>query len=352
MTKTESVTLFLKARIESGVYGSDPLPPERILCEELGVSRTILRLSIDALLLEGVLEKTEAQKLRCANRTPHSLNIAFLKPHSSVRAYDQLFNPLVRVAKKHSANLRIEYYINEYDPSIRKVFTNYDGVFFVPPNEYIAPVLLELLTEYNSKVFVYDHDLSYNQIYSIIPYPPQHIPALLNLLPESDKVVDCVSSRSGNNSPIFNERTGQWQIWIDSLGRGGTLHQYEVAPNESVEGSISKLIKDLYRKNKLPDALFFTSEHPAMIAMRTLLDLKVNIPNDIRIVALSDLGFCRVLNPLLTSLEISDPTPFLEHSLQYILSDKKNRLPRSMLSQVPQIFIGETHLAKIEKKSR
>lgn len=52
---------YLRSLVTSELHAGDPVPSERMLCERFGVSRMTVRQAVDALVVEGVLERVQGR---------------------------------------------------------------------------------------------------------------------------------------------------------------------------------------------------------------------------------------------------------------------------------------------------
>ena len=76
--QTRVYELLLKLIIDGKLKEGDMLPPERILCEELGVSRTVLREAIKSLETRGVLTSIHGKGIVVNPVTSDEISNAFM----------------------------------------------------------------------------------------------------------------------------------------------------------------------------------------------------------------------------------------------------------------------------------
>ena len=76
--KNRVYELLLNMIIDGKYKIDDMLPPERILCEELGVSRTVIREAVKSLETRGVLKVIHGKGIQVIPTTSHDISSAFM----------------------------------------------------------------------------------------------------------------------------------------------------------------------------------------------------------------------------------------------------------------------------------
>jgi len=76
--KTRVYDLLLDLIVDGKYRDNDMLPPERILCEELGVSRTVVREAIKSLETRGILTVIHGKGIKVNPTTSHDISNAFM----------------------------------------------------------------------------------------------------------------------------------------------------------------------------------------------------------------------------------------------------------------------------------
>jgi len=76
--KTQVYDLILNLIVDGKYKDNDMLPPERILCEELGVSRTVVREAIKSLETRGILTVIHGKGIKVNPATSHDIANAFM----------------------------------------------------------------------------------------------------------------------------------------------------------------------------------------------------------------------------------------------------------------------------------
>ncbi len=92
--KSRVYELLLNMTIDGKYRDNDMLPPERILCEELGVSRTVIREAIKSLETRGVLQVIHGKGIKVVPSTSSDISNAFMlylrRQHREVSMRDLL----------------------------------------------------------------------------------------------------------------------------------------------------------------------------------------------------------------------------------------------------------------------
>ena len=76
--KTQVYDLILDFIVDGKYRDNDMLPPERILCEELGVSRTVVREAIKSLETRGILSVIHGKGIKVNPSSSHDIANAFM----------------------------------------------------------------------------------------------------------------------------------------------------------------------------------------------------------------------------------------------------------------------------------
>ncbi len=76
--KTQVYELLLDFIVDGKYKDNDMLPPERILCEELGVSRTVVREAIKSLETRGILSVIHGKGIKVNPSSSHDISNAFM----------------------------------------------------------------------------------------------------------------------------------------------------------------------------------------------------------------------------------------------------------------------------------
>lgn len=76
--KTQVYDLLLNLIVDGKYKDNDMLPPERILCEELGVSRTVVREAVKSLETRGILKIIHGKGIKVNPSTSHDISNAFM----------------------------------------------------------------------------------------------------------------------------------------------------------------------------------------------------------------------------------------------------------------------------------
>lgn len=76
--KTQVYELLLNLIVDGKYSDNDMLPPERVLCEELGVSRTVVREAVKSLETRGILTVIHGKGIKVNPSTSHDISNAFM----------------------------------------------------------------------------------------------------------------------------------------------------------------------------------------------------------------------------------------------------------------------------------
>ena len=70
------------------------------------------------------------------------------------------------------------------------------------------------------------------------------------------------------------------------------------------EDKCAEVIKEAYKKGKLPDAFFVASDLMAIGALRTLYELGISVPDEMGVIGLSNIEISKYSNPPLSTISL------------------------------------------------
>ena len=342
MSKVTLVSHVIKSRIANADDLLDGMPSERRIAEELGVSRTTVRVAVRKMLDSGVLARETNGRLSIGHSArKRSLRmIGLIMPDGRSPDMDMWRTGVVGALEGHPVVLRIVPYTHLGDASITDALANFDGVFFIPQTRDIPAWLLAKLQNAKARVVVLDQDATAAGLPSVVVFPPGSERKLLDHLVElGHRRIDCLLTQQDPDPS--RGRAGVWQRYIEEKNLSGQLRS--LMDGHPIESGYQLIHNALAEGRPLAGAQFCTSMGSAIGAMRALSEAGLEIGRDVSVCAVNDEGLGRYLLKTLTALESPPRAKYLRKPVEWMLGDK-TEWTDSLLIQPDDVplFIGES----------
>jgi len=311
-----------------GSYAIQPIPSERRLAAEFGVNYMTVRRGIKILEDEGLLARHNRRRSKKTSRIEqHSkkhFNFCFLMPTLASRSLEIWRNAMEKVIANRPCSVRALLYLHWDDPVLTEAVTGFDGVFLNPLPETLPDATAAILRDPNNRVVVVDHDFSSFGIPSVRTFPPVFIQRLLDHLESLGHTsIGCLNTQPDNSE--VRERIEQWRFWKAIHGFSGRLVNDAVVSHGDplLQGykSMDRILSEPVREET---AWLFITAPAALGAMRAVLNHGLMPGRDLALCTANSEGLGAMLNPRLTSLEASDPSPYISYCLDWMSQKDRN----------------------------
>ncbi len=324
-TSTEVIQV-LERRIASGDYTLQGIPGERVIAEEIGVSRMTARRAIQQLVKRGVLARKTNGRItvqRLSNDSQGHKHIAYLAPAFASSSYERNRIALEQTALDYPISIRPVSYVHWDDPIVVDTLENFDAVFISRIPELIPQRLVERFQIVRARVAFFDPGQAIPGVPMIDLLPPNHFQSLLEHLGQlGHRCVGCINIHPHGTSSVL-QRIEQWKLWSLTHGGTGRLLDQPHKPFEKALDYASGIMNDLIGPGPLKETAFFCTTGPAALAaMRIMQQRGLVIGRDVSLVTIDDLRICRHLWPALTCLSEPDPHPFVRALFEWIMHDQ------------------------------
>jgi hypothetical protein len=324
MGTAASVVELLSRRIRQGDYALAPLPTERDLAAEAGVSYMTARKAVQQVIAAGLLLRDPHGRLELARQAGagRRLQFAFLSPTFASADIERWRLALDVVCMAAGASLRPVLYIHWDDPLVADCLGGFDGIFLVPNNEPLPPRLLQRLCRPVRPVVVLDEDWSRWKLPSLRLCPPDSIAALLRHLVEAGfeagrPRVDCLNVQPLN--PVVQARIDRWRTWLAGAGGEGELVNQPIAPYERPLVAAHRMVASRLAEGWRPAPALLAITAPAAIgAIRALHDHGLEAGRDVALGVVNGEGMAEFHVPSITAVEPPDPQPFLARCVDWM----------------------------------
>ncbi len=338
----------MKTRIHRGDYLVAQIPPERVLAEDIGVSRVTARKAVQQLITEGLLLRRENGRL-VTNSQPSKnglKQVAFLAPAYKSGNFEWWRTSIEKCAEQYDLSVRPVDYVHWNDPNVLSTLDRPTGVFLIPLAEEIPELVFERIRTAKAPVVALDRDTKSWGIPSIQMFPADCTQKILDyLFSLGHRNIACLSTQPTN--PDTEARIQQWALWKAARQLPGELYNFPVKPYKCpMVAGHAAMLNAFKKKDFAATAIMCTTEPAATGAMRAMRDNNLVPGKDLSICAVNDGLLAHYLYYSLTCLEISDPTPYINLCLEWILRQGKGWVgPLNLFPTQFELFEGESTAA-------
>ncbi|MDF3057616.1 MAG: GntR family transcriptional regulator [Rariglobus sp.] len=341
-TQTRLAVEMIRKRLQHGDHPASPLPGERQLAIELGLSRPTVRKAVRQLADEGLLARGPTGRLTVAaaasgKRAPL---IAFLHPGQIAGESALWRDGVYTAAEECGAVVRSLGYAHYGDAAISAALEGFDGVFLLQlTDEKLPSTLVRRMTSGRARVVVLDRDESAAGLRSVIVFPFSSGDKLLTHLQAlGHRRIDCLNVHASNS--VIEARIAGWRAFIERHGLAGELL---ARPADGSLGSAYKWMASRLKSGKpVAPALYGTTVHAAIGAMRALHEAGRRIGRDVSVCAVNDEGLGPYLVPSLTSLQTPPRARYLRKAVNWMTGKAGWPVPSLEQPREAPLFIGES----------
>src|SRR3954471_15901574 len=268
--KFKHVMSVIERRIRQGDYVLNPIPGERKIAEETGVSHMTARKAVRGLLDRKVL-------IRRPNGSLHifpgyqadgggSAHFILLYPAYASTYLTHLRQTVSEAAERYGLGMRPVQYVHWDDPVVASAVTNPAGLILIASSVDVPSHILTALRE--SKSLSLDLDLSTHDVPSIRLFPDAHIVKVFDHLRQlGHRRIDCISTQYHN--PEIERRIRLWREWLERHGLSGELLEQPTRSFSDATPAAYELMRERLQNGLLTSTAVVGTTFPAAVgAMR------------------------------------------------------------------------------------
>lgn len=218
--------------------------------------------------------------------------------HTATIWLNLLISRIITLNKDENVSIFMEQYYDEFDfkrSLLNRSSTFIDGViiFYEEKNDK----RIELLKKENIPYIIYGQSYNKDDVYVAIDSKNSIMIGAEYLFERGMKKILFITA---NPSPVNNERekgiTGAY------LKNNIDLSNLRIIKFINNQEQVYNLVKELYRKKELPEALFISGDEKAIGALKALYDLGIKVPEEISVMGFDDIPISRYFSPALSTV--------------------------------------------------
>jgi DNA-binding LacI/PurR family transcriptional regulator len=368
-TKHSEVARELRAEIASGKYGAEGrLPSEAQLVKRFGVSRPTIGQALRALESEGLVARRAGSGTyaRPAGGVSAGRLLALLIPDlGNTEIFQLICGEIASLARVHDFSL---VWGGSGQPRLdagaglqhaRELCRHYierrvSGVFFapyelLPEQEAANRDMAVMLRDAGIQVVLLDRDLAmFPRRHDFDVVGVDNVAAGWQL---AEHLIKLGCRRLQFISRPLSAPTVQARV----AGAREALAQHRIAcaedwVREGDPGDV-KFVRHLLVPNR-PDAFLCANDHTAALLMRSLAQLKVSVPRDVRVVGMDDVKFATLVSPALTTMQ--QPCREIAITAFRAMTERlaDPTLPARQITLAPRLIVRDSCGAYLPRKSR
>jgi DNA-binding LacI/PurR family transcriptional regulator len=320
--KFKDVMSVIERRIRQGDYVLSPIPGERKIAEETGVSHMTARKAVRVLIDQKVLIRRPNGSLDIYPSEQGDIGSAhflLLYPAYASTYLTHLRQTVFEAAQEYGLSMRPVQYVHWDDPVVANAAANPAGLIFISSAADVPDHLLTLLR--SSKCVSLDLDLSEQDVPSIRLFPDAHI---VNVFDHIRKLghqrIGCISTQHHN--PEIDRRIRLWREYLERHEMSGELLERPTRSFEDATPAAYNAMRELLEKGSLKSTAFVGTTFPAAVgAMRACWEHGLTIGKDISICAINIESPARFMTPSVTGLDIPNLSKSLGHCFDWFIDD-------------------------------
>jgi DNA-binding LacI/PurR family transcriptional regulator len=345
--KHHEISKLLKQRLDAGVYLDQPIPSERVIAGEVGVSCMTVRKAVQHLVDQKILTRQKNGRLKAVASVISKRvqrKYVLVTPAFESYACTNVRIAIQRVMSQYRGILKEVNYRHWHDASLMSVFDgDWDGIFLITPKEGTPKLLLDRMLANRDRLISVYSDLTELGIVSVDNSRPQWAGVLVeHLISLGHDRVDCLRAQPGVG------KCSRVAGWEDALTQNNITGKFWNAPVKNFQLNwvhAYELALDALASKQMAPAIFCTTVTVAKGLGRAAYELNLK-PG-------KDLFYCTMDAPLEAIYEVPSITTLnlqpLQHGIQkafaWLAGEEqfsKTDCLRIMPQEPPEILHGES----------
>lgn len=305
--RSDPLVRLMRRRINDGYYTATPIPSERCLASESGLSLTCVRRAAAQLIEEGVLERNGNGRLRPSkgngsdNKKP--MQALLLSPVTGGISAHHWQEGVFQGVSRCGGLLRVNHFLDEDDPALLAALgQNYDLMFLIPPDR-LSEVLRNRLRQCADRLFTLYRDLTGEGLSLISDVRAEALVELLEHLRSlGHRTIDCVHCHRGYRE--YEKRIEIWKEFLKQHNLRGQLWDCGDSPETGEQRKVASFMRGVLRDGRTnATALLGLSVITGWGVARAAADAQLDIPGDLSLAVFGPAEHAALTVPSITSLQ-------------------------------------------------
>jgi len=333
----------IERRIRQGDYVLSPIPGERKIAEETGVSHMTARKAVRGLLDRKILIRRPNGSLDIypgAQGDTGSAHFLLLYPAYASTYLTHLRQTVFEAAEHYGLSMRPVQYVHWDDPVVAIAAANPAGLIFISSAVDVPDHLLALLR--SSKCVSLDLDLSDQDVPSIRLFPDAHMVKVFDHLRElGHQRIGCISTQHHN--PEIDRRIRLWREYLEAHQMAGELLERPARSFQDATPEAYDAMHKLLSKGPLKSTAFVGTTFPAAVgAIRACWERGLAVGRDVSICAMNIESPARFMTPSITGLDTPNLSKLLGQCFHWFTDDHDWTGTRRLEPSRAEFFQGES----------
>jgi DNA-binding LacI/PurR family transcriptional regulator len=295
----------IERRIRQGDYVLSPIPGERKIAEETGVSHMTARKAVRVLIDQKVLIRRPNGSLDIYPSEQGDIgsgHFLLLYPAYASTYLTHLRQTVFEAAQEYGLSMRPVQYVHWDDPVVASAAANPAGLIFISSAVDVPDHVLTMLR--SSKCVSLDLDLSDQDVPSIRLFPDAHIVNVFDHLRKlGHERIGCISTQHHN--PEIDRRIRLWREYLERYHMSGELLERPTRSFEDATPAAYDVMREMLEKGMPQSTAFVGTTFPAAVgAIRACWERGLTVGKDISICAINIESPARFMTPSVTGLDI------------------------------------------------
>jgi len=305
--KSDPMVRLMRRRLKDGYYAATPIPSERRLAAESGLSLTCVRRAVAELLEENLLERSDNGRLQSAKNgnlpEKQRFQVLLLSPVTGGVSAHHWQEGVFEGIRRCGGLLRVHHFLDEDDPALLAALgQNYDLMFLIPPDR-LSEVLRNRLRQCRNRLFTLYRDLTDVGLSMVSDVRPEAVSSLLEHLRNlGHRRIDCVHCHRGYRE--YEKRVEIWEGFLRENDLSGQLWDCSDSPETGEQRKVAAYMRSVLRDGRTDaTALLGLSVVTGWGLARAAADAQLSVPGDLSLAVFGPAEHAALSVPSLTSLQ-------------------------------------------------
>ena len=343
--KSDPMVRLMRRRIKDGYYAATPIPSERRLAAESGLSLTCVRRAVAELLEENLLERNDNGRLQPAKNgnlpEKQLFQALLLSPVTGGISAHHWQEGVFEGVRRCGGLLRVHHFLDEDDPALLAALgQDFDLMFLIPPDR-LSEVLRNRVRQCRDRLFTLYRDLTDQGLSLVSDVRPEAILSLLEHLRNlGHRRIDCVHCHRGYLE--YEKRAKIWEDFLRENDLSGQLWDCSDSPEPGEQRKVAAYMRSVLRDGRTDaTALLGLSVVTGWGLIRAATDAQLSVPGDISVAVFGPAEHAAQTVPSLTSLQQPAISEMVRRAVEV---SRKAKLSDAHVVEPERVnvFIGES----------